>query len=354
MYDELSFYVSTGKMELFGEEYDIGQISADVLNVAPPTFNSMYLKELDAEKLLAEYEAHPSDESWEKLRAAFQELDEEINQVPVLKILNISHEEPPGLELPEKDRRFILCQYFKKYRDFFDDIKAFNITIQRFVTHFLLALKHLSPESITQSLNDFFTVYGDLTANPFNDDVVYTFTDSVKLQFIPREYPEGSGQYKLCEYYITTNLQAFLKIDFYRAIEYGYHVRRCEYCHRYFLSRHAYHTKYCDKPAPDRPEYTCAQLGYHVLKKKERAGDSPKTQSLHRCDQRIAQDRVRGIITEEEADTLRKKARELHRAAVTHSGTSDSDFENQLRSENLYPLCGIKRKSGARGRPKKQ
>ena len=186
-----------------------------------------------------------------------------------------------------------------------------------------------------------------------NSDAVYTQTDEVSLQFYPRETAPGSGEYKLFEYYISDRLQAFLKIDFYKAIGYGYHVRRCAYCGRYFLSKRNYHTKYCDNPSPDDPNLTCVQLGYHYLKKKERADDNPKTQSLRRCDQRIIKDCSRGVITKDEEERLREKARKLYYAAATSPGTSNEEFEEMLRSENLYPLCGVRKKTNRRGRPKK-
>lgn len=109
-----------------------------------------------------------------------------------------------------------------------------------------------------------------------------------------------------------------MKTDFYKALEAEYIIRLCEYCGRFFLLKKAYHTKYCDKPAPDNPKYTCAQLGYHCKGVKETVADNPKAQSLNLCYKRIDKDLSRRIITAEERGILYAKAKDLyHNAKIT-------------------------------------
>jgi hypothetical protein len=113
-------------------------------------------------------------------------------------------------------------------------------------------------------------------ANPVEGSGYFTANDSVILRHMPRETFEGSGEYKIYQYYEVESLQALLKMDFYKALEVGYIIRKCEYCGRYFLLKKGYHTKYCDNPAPDNPKYTCAQLGYHCKGIKELQADNPQ------------------------------------------------------------------------------
>ncbi len=121
---------------------------------------------------------------------------------------------------------------------------------------------------------------------------------------------------------------------------------------RCFLLKKGYHIKYCDNPAPDNPKYTCAQLGYHRKGIKELQADNPKAQSLHRCYLRIDKDLLRGVITHKDKEKLYRTAQDLYYDATMHSGTSNEDFENQLASKKLYPLCNVIRKTKPRGRPK--
>ena len=93
-----------------------------------------------------------------------------------------------------------------------------------------------------------------------------------------------------------------------------------------------------------RQRYSCAQLGYRIRGVKETAADSPLTQALSRCYQRIDKDKARGIIT----------AEELYHEARTQPGMPYEVFNESLATRNLYPLCDVQRKSKPVGRPRKQ
>lgn len=100
-----------------------------------------------------------------------------------------------------------------------------------------------------------------------------------------------------------------------------------------FLLNKAYHTKYCDKPAPDNPNYTCAQLGYHYKGVKETVADNPKAQSLNRCYKRIDKDLSRRIITAEEREILYAKAKDLYHHAKSRREFQMKNLKNLLLLE---------------------
>ena len=189
-------------------------------------------------------------------------------------------------------------------------------------------------------------------ANSFQNTGLYVNADQVTVRHIPRETVDGSGIYKIYEYYEVQTLQSLLKMDFYKSLEAGYVIRNCEYCGRYFLLKKGYHTKYCDAPSPNDPKHTCAQLGYHLNGIKDAVGDDPKAQSLRRCKLRIDKDFSLGIISDKDRERLYRKARDLYHAARVRPGVSNEEFEESLASENLYPLCHVERHAKKRGRPK--
>lgn len=244
--------------------------------------------------------------------------------------------------------------YCKSYAVALYEIEYFNNTIFNFINYFLSRLKKLDSNNSVLALEDFFNHprADKLIANPLRGSGWFTFNDHVTLQHIPRETYKGSGIYKIYQYYEVENLQALLKMDFYKSLESGYIIRKCEYCGRYFLLKKGYKTKYCDNPAPDNPKYTCAQLGYRRKGIKELQANNPKAQSLRRCYQRIEKDFSRKIITSKECDKLHNTAQELYYNATVNSGTTNEEFEKQLASENLYSMCNIVRKTNPRGRPK--
>lgn len=277
--------------------------------------------------------------------------------------------QPPIPELPpEKTRALLifpgsLAVKWKYYMDYCDayaqalyDIDSFNTTIFNFIKFFLSSLRKLDANNYAMALDDFFNHprADKFIANPVRGTGLFTANDQVIIRHMPRETFEGSGEYRIYQYYEVESLQALLKMDFYKALEAGYIIRKCEYCGRYFLLKKGYKTKYCDNPAPDNPKYTCAQLGYHRKGIKELQADNPKAQSLRRCYLRIDKDLSRGVITRKEKEVLYRTAQDLYYDATAKSGTFNEEFESQLASKNLYPLCKVTRKTKPRGRPKSE
>ena len=268
---------------------------------------------------------------------------------------------------PEKTRALLVMpgplrdkwRYYKRYCEncikLLVDIMSVCQTLRAFVRMGLTPLERLTPDNYVASLHEFLfhERAHKWVSNPVDGTGFYSRMDDVRLHLIPKETSPGSGTFKVYEYYEADRLQTMLKLDFYKGLEAGHLIRRCENCGRFFLLQKGYHTKYCDLPNPTNPKYTCAQLGYRLRKVKEEAEDSPLSQALYRCFQRIDKDKSRGNITAKERELLHEKAQELYHTARTKPGTSYEAFNTSLSKENLYPLCGVQRKSRPRGRPKR-
>ena len=268
---------------------------------------------------------------------------------------------------PEKTRALLIVpgplkmkwEFYKNYCMTYGtvlmDIASVCQTLRAFIRMGLSQLDRLTPDSYVAALHAFLfhECAHKWVANPVEGTGFYTRMDDVRLHLIPRETVPGSGTFKVYEYYEADRLQTMLKLDFYKGLEAGHLIRRCENCGRFFLLQKGYHTKYCDLPNPTHPKYTCAQLGYRLRGVKEEAEDSPLAQALYRCFQRIDKDRSRNVITAEERMLLREKAQELYHSARTKPRTSYEAFNASLSKENLYLLCGVQRKSRPRGRPKR-
>lgn len=268
---------------------------------------------------------------------------------------------------PEKTRALLIVpgplemkwefykNYCMTYGKILMDIASVCQTLRSFIRMGLSKLDSLTPDNYVAALHTF--LFHERAhkwiANPVDGTGFYTRMDDVRLHLIPRETSPGTDTFKVYEYYEADRLQTMLKLDFYKGLEAGHLIRRCENCGRFFLLRKGYHTKYCDLPNPNNPKYTCAQLGYRLRRVKEEAEDSPLAQALYRCFQRIDKDRSRGNITAEERTLLREKAQELYHTVRTRPGTSYDAFDASLSAEKLYPLCGVQRKSKPRGRPKR-
>lgn len=434
MFRSISFCVGNKTVEVNGQEFPVGELSTEVLNIAPDEYSELAAIAQRAARRMAKYQRRHNMGDWFAANEEYIRLDGLLCRHRIFRLIReepeilqearqfteqyslfpeddcapgphddevfmriaeyklyLEHpEEYAGMETtfidadgnpyvlqtepppvppipPEKTRALLIYpgdietkwEFYKKYCDRFEeilfDLSSFNTTIQNFINIFLSNLKTLDANNYAAALSDF--LYNEraekLVAGPFNDAGHYSVSDTVELYHIPRETSPGSGEYKIYAYYEVEALQAFLKMDFYKALEAGYTIRRCIRCKRYFLLKNARHTKYCDWPDLKNPRYTCAQMGYHTKGVKEKADDNPRAGSLQRCYLRINKDLSRGIITEREKRLLYGKAKDLYHEAETTPGISYDAFEASLASKNLYSLCGITRRARPRGRPKK-
>lgn len=158
---------------------------------------------------------------------------------------------PPAL--PSKTRALLIYpgnikvkwEYYKNFCSMYErilsDIQSFNNTIYNFIDFYLSKLQKLNSNNYASALLNFLNHPSaiKLIANPISGTGLFTNADSVTLRYIPRGTSNGSGEFKIYEYYEVQSLQTLLKTDFYKALEAGYIIRRCEYCGRFFLLRKA-------------------------------------------------------------------------------------------------------------------
>ena len=357
------FRIGDRKLYLDGCPFQLGELSAQVLNITPQAFATFREMLKGVLSSLDHFEEQPTASSWNTVLTDFGDLHKMLVDDPVLfyfapdeewlEEIKKEMEDPEAVGL-SSDRWDFCRSVLLQYDMILSDIAAFNTTIHNFINGNLQYLKKLDAENYAAALYDF--LFGDgctkRIANPLTGTAVFTNADTVKVQYIPAETP--GGLYTIYEVYEAYNLQSILKTDFYKALQAGYVIRRCAYCGRYFLLTKAYHTKYCDMPAPNDPSHTCAQLGYHSNGIKELAGDNPKAQSLHRCHQRVDKDYYRGIISEEERDRLLRYADDLYYRATRKTGVSNEELEEQLSTRELYAACDVERVTAPKGRPKRK
>ena len=388
MYDQLSFVIGNKTIEVGGQILDLGMLSTEVLNISADEYRELDALAEAAQQEMDACEGNDDPAAWKKSYEKWMELDRRMSahrifrlvktnspylddlahfledpnapySLPVDSRLDIQEEFMPKTYLEVFGSVSVVRNYYQSlvrmYRPMIDDCAFFNDTVGKFINRFLSSLDILNSNTYAAALFDFFTnPHADkLISNPVRGTGLYTLTDPVNVTYFPRETEEGSGYFQIYEKYTTDSFQALLKADFYHALQAGYTIRRCECCERYFLQKKGYRTKYCDQPNPDNPKHTCAQIGRKSRGIKEMKKDDPKVQALRRCLDRIDSDTYNGCITEKERIALRKKAENMLFSAKKNPNLTVEAFDESLQSKNLYPLCGVVRRSKPRGRPKK-
>ena len=377
MFHEIYYCVGNKTIEINGETFDLGVLSTEALNIPVETYRQMRSLLTKAESLSKGMDRAIDIENWKRVNEIYLELDALMMQHRLFRLIKQDAALLPaaktylerGGQVEEKEDVETVFEwpgsleehwrFYQKYCEGYAvallDLQSFHDTIVNFIKYFLSGLSKMNRNNYAAALCDFLNDPNAdrLIANPLRHSGYYMTSDAVRIEYVPRETEEDSGEFQIYEYYEAQMLQTLLKTDFYKGLEAGHVIRKCEFCGRYFLLRKGYHTKYCDQPNPDQPEFTCAQLGYHYNGIKEAVQDNPKAQSLRRCLGRIEKDYSRGIISEEEKERLSDKARDLFHAARTKPGITNEEFEASLQSKNLYPLCNVQRVTKPRGRPKK-
>ena len=285
----------------------------------------------------------------------YQQIEEALRQYPLLALPLAEECLFPKVFDLKAPRQLSILAYLEHAREVLDSILIFRNAIDHFIRTFITPMRELTAGNLSNAAavlnSELYHMYlperDDLGFCPYHDGMV-------ELKFETVASDSRTNEFQVLEKFTTESLLMLLQIDFFKALSAGHLIRQCEYCGRYFLLTKRLHTKYCDNPAPDNPKFTCAQMGYQKSRRKEHSEDDPKADSLRRCLNRITQDCSRKVITEEERDLLKEKAKELYHDAKIRSGVTYEEFETSLASKNLYPLCGVKKKSNPVGHPKKE
>lgn len=315
MFERIDFYIHGNQVELAGQEFLLGELTCDLLNITSAEFLEM--------KTLAEQLTEREDAATiQRLHAMLMErrLFQRIAQ-------------PNRYGTPEQ------------YAQIVSDIYAFNQTMFWFIDQGLMHLKKLDSENYAAALYDFYThpSLHKMMVMPFHSGAEQPFTlfDNIAVRFVPREIPSQPGNYAIYEIYAVDYLQGFLKMDFMKALMAGHTFRRCKNCKRFYLQTDSYKTSYCDRPLADNPERTCRQQGAKN-KAKEKAADCTPLRLYNTAYRRVTADKRRGNITEGDWKRAKTRLADL-RDMATSGRLRDAELKRLMGSAELYGALDIQR-----------
>lgn len=411
MFKKLVFYVGDKSLELNGQKFPLGEISKDILNYPEGKYKTL---NTIAKKAMGYWEKYKKTENIRHLHIAneaYIRLEKLIKQVPIISLLhfdddtlfkmrnyttqatlsgnnNLNNSDESSLDIDVEKVNAFLSEYADRtkdikmtvdelisrdallgkpdledyhnyvmdYHNIINDIVSFIKTIQNVISLHLQKLETLNPENYAAALYHFLNREDShkLIANPLSGTGDFYDKEPVILKYDSKETEPGSGKYKIYEQYETNIFMTLLKTDFYKALEAGHLIRRCQFCKKYFITKKGYHTKYCSNTVPGRPNITCKQMAYALGNPKELAADDPIFQAHYRCKMRIRQDCTRGRINKDDKQTLLDKADEFVFAATISPEISIETLEDQLSTANLCKECKVERKANSVGKPKKK
>ena len=353
MYTRISFSVGKKTISFYGQELLLGELSIQIMNIPHSTKTEMYDLLIEGETLSDRFEDTRDSPLLDRAQDCYQKLEDKLRRYPLLALLLDSGDLLPNLSKLNAPRSYYIPACLGHAREALDSILIFRKAIGHLIQQSIMPMKKLTEGNISNAAavlnSELYRMYipkrDELDFCPYQDGLI-------ELTFETVASGTGSNDFQVIEQYTAGSLLTLLRIDFFKALSAGHLIRQCEYCGRFFLLTKRLHTKYCDNPAPNNSKFTCAQMGYQKSRKKEQPEDDPKAESLRRCLNRITQDCSRKVITAEDRDLLKEKAKELYHDAKIRSGVTYEAFETSLASRNLYPLCKVKRRSNPVGHPK--
>jgi hypothetical protein len=358
MFEQISFYISGNRIEVTNQSFWLGELTTDILDIRPDEFSVMYTLTKNMRRILNHVETRCDRDEMRSLTVWARELHSMLMKRKLFQLISqpMPFDEMDKLyefECEEKIQQSKLQawqEFFppvEKLCDIVDDIYSFNETMFWFIDNFLMKLKKLDSENYAAALYDFYTQPGlDKMMVNFirNKNQTYTWFDTVAVQYVPREIPGNPAHYAIYECYAVTYLQAFLKMDFMKAIINGHIIRRCKNCHHLFMLTKGYHTDYCDRPLPSNPKRNCRNQGAKNIAK-EKAANNPMIRSYNRAYQRVTADKQRGRISMEDWKKAKRKILDLRDEAISGKH-SDRELDAMLQQEPLYASLSIIRKGG--------
>lgn len=319
MFERIDFYIHDNRIEVGGKEFLLGELTADMLDVTPAEFYEMNTL----------CEAIQTENDQESMR----QLHELLMKRKLFQL--ISKQDVLGTA--------------DRYREIVGDIYSFNQTMFHFIDKFVMRLLKLDAENYAAALYDFYThpSLDKMMVNFFRDGFhSFTLFDEIEVRYVPREVPSLPGRYAVYEIYAVRHLQAFLKMDFMKAVMAGHIIRRCKNCKRFFLLTKGYRTDYCDRPIPDNPKRNCRNQGAKNIAK-QKAENTPAIRCYRNAYQRINADKRRGNISDADWEKAKREIIDLRDRAIS-GGLTDLQLEEAMRSKQLYASLGIVRKRGGK------
>lgn len=313
MFRQIDFRIHDDKIEVSGQEFLLGELTVDILSISPQEFEAMYAlsQNLDGGNIQKLHDMLMG-------RKLFQLISQKDNFYPA-----------------------------QTYQQIVSDIYSFNETMFWFIDKALMHLKKLDSENYAAALYGFY-------ANPRADKMMvnhfrhgthaFTLFDNIDVRYVPDTIPTQTDTYVIYEVYSVKYLQAFLKMDFMKAIMNGHTIRRCKNCKRFFLLTKGYKTDYCDRPIEGKKNRTCHNQGAKNMAK-ENAANNPIILSYTYAYHRITADKYRGNITEDEWKAAKKRLADLRDMGIS-SRLTYKEVNDQMKSAVLYPSLGITKKSG--------
>ncbi len=312
MFNQIDFRIYNNKIEVAGKEFLLGELTVDILSISPQEFEVMYAlsQNLNADNL--------------------QKLHSMLMERQLFKLTDDGREYPP-----------------EAYKQIISDIYSFNQTMFWFIDKGLMHLKKLDSENYAAALYDFYShpSLDKMMVNLFrNERHTFTLFDNIDVRYVPDMILNQPDTYVIYEVYSVKYLQAFLKMDFMKAIMNGHTIRRCKNCKRFFLLTNGYKTDYCDRPIEGKPHRTCRNQGAKN-RAKEKAANNPVIHSYTNAYQRITADKQRGNISAEDWRKAKQRIVDLRDMAIS-GRLSDREVNAQMQSNALYQSLGIVKKGG--------
>ena len=300
----------------------VGQISADVLNLADDRLLSLRRKASETLDFMAKHFFDPRIKKDLALVTAVQdklnEYQDDVLTFPLYEHLNIDsklthntltiafkdfHDEFQRLVIPTTRAYQIYTGFINGICRIPDEIIGFRFYVTKMLDHYFENLKKRNAEHYAFGVYKFFSdkeaqrVLASLL--PPIPEYMFMQTREAMIEYNTMPSPDDEKKYIIAERLVFTSIASFLHTDFFRGLMNGNALRRCHNCQRFFLLSSGYDTCYCNNIAPGETEKTCRKVGAHK-KEARKEGKTPSRLEYDRVYNKLKTRRARGKISIDE------------------------------------------------------
>jgi len=219
-------------------------------------------------------------------------------------------------------------------------IYHFGWACDYFVSHYLARLKKRKEDSFAVAAHDCFnseSFWKEMDTLSLPDIEAFTVTPQLISSYVFARHPKHKKEMVFVSRLRFERAIDFYVYDLFRGLHYGNAPSQCLNCERFFLTVNGHQPKYCNGNDPQRPGFTCRQMGAkrHL---KESNEDHPIYQLFRTRANTIRKHEERGKITHTVREAAISQAAKYRDRALINKKYAKEQYKKDMETDRLYAI----------------
>ncbi len=243
------------------------------------------------------------------------------------------------VEEPSEVRRFFF-RYLTACFSIPLGIYHFGCACDYFVSHYLARLKKRSEDSFAVAAHDCFNsqdFWAEMDSLPLANIETFTVSPRLFASYVFAGNPRAKEELIFVSRSRFETAVEFYAFDLLNGLHHGHAPSQCLNCGRFFLTVNGHMPKYCDGTDPERPEFTCREMGAkrHLSESNE---DHPIYRLFRTRANTIRKHEERGKIDHQTRTAAIHMAEKYREKALMDKEYAKGQYREDMELEHIYTL----------------